>query len=249
MRASVFSRSDKSMSEPHFQASPRQPGSWAFDAVVIGASSGGIELLGTLLSKVPAAFPAAVLVVQHVRGDSRSLLHELYAPRCAIAVCEAADKQPIEPGTVYFAPPDYHLLVEFDHTCALSVDDPVRYSRPSIDVLFESAAWAYRGRLLGILLTGANDDGSAGMAAIREAGGTNWAQLPSTARSPIMPRSAIERGVVDEVLTPDEISARLAASIMGMAGKTGNAGITHSGHSTGTTQDGAGLPGHSQSKE
>jgi two-component system chemotaxis response regulator CheB len=249
MRASVFSRNDKPMSEPNLQASPRRPGAWAFDAVVIGASSGGIELLGTLLPRFPAAFPAAVLVVQHLRGDSRSLLHELYAPRCALTLCEAADKQPIEPGTVYFAPPDYHLLVEFDHTCALSVDDPVRYSRPSIDVLFESAAWAYRARLLGILLTGANDDGSAGMAAIREAGGTNWAQLPSTARSPIMPRSAIERGVVDEVLTPDAIGSRLAASITGFAGNVGNVGITDSGHGKGSTRDGAGLPGHSQSKE
>jgi two-component system chemotaxis response regulator CheB len=248
MRVSVFSRSDKPMSEPHIQASLRRPGSWAFDAVVIGASSGGIELLGMLLPQLPAGFPAAVLVVQHLRGDTRSLLHELYAPRCAIALCEAADKQPIEPGTVYFAPPDYHLLVESDHTCALSVDDPVRYSRPSIDVLFESAAWAYRGRLLGILLTGANDDGSAGMAAIREAGGTNWAQLPSTARSPAMPRSAIERGVVDEVLTPEAIGARLAASITGTAGTAGTAGITDSGSSKGTTRDGAGLPGHSQSK-
>src|ERR1700748_3381029 len=115
------------------QASPRLSGAWAYDAVVIGASSGGIELLGRLLPQLPAGFPAAVLVVQHLRGDTRSLLHELYAPRCAIPLCEAADKQPIEPGRVYFAPPDYHLLVELDHTCALSVDDPVRYSRPSID--------------------------------------------------------------------------------------------------------------------
>jgi two-component system chemotaxis response regulator CheB len=209
--------------------------------VVIGASSGGIELLGTLLPQLPAGFPAAVLVVQHLRGDTRNLLHELYAPRCALPLCEAADKQPIEPGRVYFAPPDYHLLVELDHTCALSVDDPVRYSRPSIDVLFESAAFAYRAGLLGILLTGANDDGSAGMAAIRAAGGTTWAQLPSTARAPIMPSSAIERGVVDEVLTPDAIGARLAASIAAREeGDTGGSGRT--------TPDGAGLPGYSQSK-
>jgi two-component system chemotaxis response regulator CheB len=234
------------MNEPQSQASFGRPGSWMFDAVVIGASSGGIELLGILLPQLPAAFPAAVLVVQHIRADTRGLLHELYSPRCAIALCEAADKQPIEPGTVYFAPPDYHLLVEADHTCALSVDDPVRYSRPSIDVLFESAAWAYRGRLLGILLTGANDDGSAGMAAIREAGGTTWAQMPSTARAPAMPRSAIERGVVDEVLTPDAIGARLAASITRRAGIGDAGGIEGIGPAA---QDMTGLPGSSQSKE
>lgn len=192
----------------------RTPSPWAFDAVVIGASSGGIELLGTLLPRLPVGFPAAVLIVQHIRGDSRSRLHELYEKQCALSVCEAADKQPIEPGTVYFAPPDYHLLVESNYACALSVDDPVRYSRPSIDVLFESAAWAYRSRLLGILLTGANDDGSAGMAAIREAGGTTWAQLPSSARAPTMPLSAIARDVVDEVLAPAAIAARLAASVV-----------------------------------
>jgi two-component system chemotaxis response regulator CheB len=225
------------MSEPRSESL----GAWAYDAVVIGASSGGIEMLGTLLPQLPAGFPAAVLVVQHLRGDTRSLLHELYAPRCAIPLCEAADKQPIEPGRVYFAPPDYHLLVEFDRTCALSVDDPVRYSRPSIDVLFESAAFAYRGGLLGILLTGANDDGSAGMAAIRAAGGTTWAQLPSTARAPIMPRSAIERGVVDEVLTPEAIGERFAASIA-------TKGDENTGGTGPTTQGGAGWPGYSQSK-
>ncbi|CAM2141318.1 two-component system, chemotaxis family, protein-glutamate methylesterase/glutaminase [Pararobbsia alpina] len=182
---------------------------WPFDAVVIGASAGGVELLGALLPRLPAAFPSAVLIVQHLRASTRAL-YELYAPRCAIRVCEAADKQPIEAGTVYFAPPDYHLLVEADMTCALSVDDPVQYSRPSIDVLFESAAWAYRSRVLGILLTGASDDGAAGMTAIRNAGGATWAQLPSTARSVTMPLSAISRGVVDEVLTPDDIAHRLA---------------------------------------
>lgn len=237
------------MNEPNLQTSVCQAGFRAFDAVVIGASSGGIELLDMLLPRFPAAFPAAVLVVQHLRGDTRSLLHELYSPRCALTLCEAADKQPIEPGTIYFAPPDYHLLVESGRTCALSVDDPVRYSRPSIDVLFETAAWAYRERLLGILLTGANDDGTAGMAAIRAAGGTNWAQLPSTARSPAMPRSAIERGVVDEVLSPDEIGQRLAASIAGVSGNAENARIADSGRGQGTTRDGARLPGHSQSKE
>ena len=192
----------------------RKPGPWTFDAVVIGASSGGIEVLNTLLPRLPPGFPAAVLIVQHIRGDSRSRLHELFEKQCPLTVCEAADKQPIEPGTVYFAPPDYHLLVESDYSCALSVDDPVRYSRPSIDVLFETAAWAYRRRVLGILLTGANDDGSEGLAVIREAGGTTWAQLPSSARAPTMPLSAIARDVVDEVLAPEVIAARLAASVV-----------------------------------
>ncbi|HTJ91664.1 MAG TPA: chemotaxis protein CheB [Pararobbsia sp.] len=182
---------------------------WPYDAVVIGASSGGIELLGLLLPSLPAGFPSAVLIVQHVRASPRPL-SDLYAPRCAVPVCEAADKQPIVAGTVYLAPADYHLLVESDRTCALSVDDPVQHSRPSIDVLFETAALTYRSRVLGILLSGASSDGASGMAAIHEAGGTTWAQLPSTARAATMPMSAISRGVVDEVLAPDDIVRRLA---------------------------------------
>lgn len=192
------------------QPDETQHAGWDFDAVVIGASAGGVELLGQLLPSLPADFPAAVLIVQHVRAGGRRGLYELYAPHCAIRICEAADKQPIEPGTVYFAPADYHLLVETGRSCALSVDPPVQFSRPSIDVLFESAAWTYGQRLLGILLTGANDDGAAGMTAIRAAGGTTWAQLPSTARAVAMPLSAISREVVDEVLAPEAIATRLA---------------------------------------
>lgn len=184
---------------------------WPYDAVVIGASAGGIELLSGLLPSLPATFPSAVLIVQHIRANARARgLHELFVPRCAMRVCEAVDKQPIESGTVYFAPADYHLLVETDRTCSLSVDDPVQFSRPSIDVLFESAAWTYRSNLLGVLLSGASDDGAAGMAAIRLAGGATWAQLPSTARAVTMPLSAISRGVVDEVLTPEHMTSRLA---------------------------------------
>lgn len=183
---------------------------WPYDAIVIGASAGGIEVLSGLLPALPAQFPSAVLIVQHVRATPRTRgLHDLFAQRCAMRVCEAVDKQPIEAGTVYFAPPDYHLLVEADRSCSLSVDDPVQYSRPSIDVLFESAALVYRSRMLGILLTGASSDGAAGMAAIRLVGGATWAQLPSTARADTMPLSAISRGVVDEVLSPQHMTARL----------------------------------------
>ena len=119
------------------------------DAVVIGASAGGVEAISTLLAALPAKFGLAVLVVIHLPPTSNGLLVSVLTPRCALPVVEAADKAPIERGTVYLAPPGYHLLVEPDRTFALSVDEPVNFSRPSIDVLFESAAFAYRDLKIG----------------------------------------------------------------------------------------------------
>ena len=133
-------------------------------------------------------------------------------PRCALPVVEAADKERIERGTVYLAPPDYHLLVEPDRTFALSVDAPVNFSRPSIDVLFESAAFAWRERLLGILLTGANADGADGLARIRTFGGQAWVQDPQTAAAPAMPAAGLERAGADRVLALPEMAAALAAA-------------------------------------
>ncbi|MBN8849606.1 MAG: chemotaxis protein CheB, partial [Sphingomonas sp.] len=141
------------------------------EAVAIGASAGAVEALSAILPRLPADYPLPVLVVVHVPADRRSVLATLFQSKCRIAVREAEDKEPVVPGTVYFAPPDYHLQVEADRTLSLSADDPVLYSRPSIDVLFESAADAYGAALAGVVLTGANQDGARGLAAVAEAGG------------------------------------------------------------------------------
>ena len=132
------------------------------EAVVIGASAGALEALSSLLPALPSDYRLPILIVVHLPPDKTSLLAELLRARCAIRVREAEDKEPIEPGVVYFAPPDYHLLVEQDRRLSLSDDEPVLFSRPSIDVLFESAADAYGGGLIGVVLTGANSDGANG---------------------------------------------------------------------------------------
>jgi two-component system chemotaxis response regulator CheB len=179
------------------------------EAVVIGASAGGIDALSVLLPALTPGMRVAVLVVLHLPPKRNSLLVELFAPRCALRVTEAQDKEPVEAGVIYFAPPDYHLLVDEGPQLALSADAAVNFSRPSIDVLFESAAVVYGGCLLGIVLTGANGDGAAGLAAIREAGGITAAQDPAEAVCPSMPQAAIARGAVDHVLTLHGIVALL----------------------------------------
>ena len=172
------------------------------EAVVIGASAGGVEALMALLPAFAAGLGAAVLVVLHLPRDRGSLLVEIFRPRCALQVVEAQDKEPVAPGVVYFAPPDYHLLVDAvpDPQLALSVDEPVHYSRPSIDVLFESAAEVYRERLMGIVLTGGNHDGAAGLAAVRRAGGLTVVQDPADAQMPLMPEAALAAGPADFIL-------------------------------------------------
>ncbi|WP_321887775.1 chemotaxis protein CheB [Paraburkholderia bannensis] len=185
-----------------------------FDAVVIGASAGGVDVLGQILPMLPAHFGAAVLIVLHLPPASPSFLASALSSRCALPVAEPDAGEPIVGGRVYVAPPDYHMLAETAGTqacIALSIGGPVRYSRPSIDVLMESAADVYGARLLGVLLSGANDDGARGLAAIRAAGGTTWAQTPATAAAPQMPEAAIALGAVDATLTPATLGARLAA--------------------------------------
>jgi two-component system chemotaxis response regulator CheB len=179
------------------------------EGVVIGASAGGVEALTAILPALPAGLRASFFIVLHLPRDRPSLLVEIFRPRCALAVREAEDKEPVEPGTIYFAPPDYHLLVEQEHRIALSADEPVHYSRPSIDVLFESAADAYGERLLGIILTGANEDGTAGLEAVHRAGGVTVVQEPDTAQVPLMVMSALQRISADFVLPPDKIAELL----------------------------------------
>jgi two-component system chemotaxis response regulator CheB len=184
------------------------------ECIVVGTSAGGVGALGILLPALPATLRASMFIVLHLPRERRSLLPEIFASRCALPVREAEDKEPIQRGTVYFAPPDYHLLLEKNGTIALSADDPVNYSRPSIDVLFESAAEAYGERLLGIILTGANEDGAAGLEAVRCAGGVTVVQQPDDAQSPLMVMSALKRIPADFVL-PLERIAELLGTLAG----------------------------------
>lgn len=160
-------------------------------AIVIGASAGGVHALSQILPVLPADFPVPVLVVVHVPARRDNALVELFAARCRLNVKEAEDKERLQGGTVYFAPTDYHLLVEAGGSVALSSDEPVHHSRPAIDVLFESAADAYGPALMGIVLTGANHDGADGLKAVGTAGGIAIVEDPATAEVPTMPIAAL----------------------------------------------------------
>jgi two-component system chemotaxis response regulator CheB len=162
------------------------------EAIAIGASAGAVEALSHLLPSLPADFRLPVLVVVHVPPDRDNMLVPLFRKKCQIAVKEAEDKEPILGGAVYFAPSDYHLLVETDRSVSLSSDAPVLHSRPSIDVLFESAADAYGPALAGLVLTGANDDGARGLKAIADAGGIALVEEPGGAYAKAMPTAALK---------------------------------------------------------
>ena len=160
-------------------------------AVVIGASAGAISALSAILPELPAGYPLPVIVVVHLPPDRRTMLPEIFGGRCALPVKEAEDKENIAPGTIYFAPPNYHLLVEPDFSFGFSNDEPVLFSRPSIDVLFESAADAYGSGLTGVILTGASPDGARGLKAVGDAGGQAMVQEPASAESEVMPLAAL----------------------------------------------------------
>lgn len=179
------------------------------EAIVVGASAGAIDALSALLPTLPRDYPLPLMVVVHVPPDKHSVLAELFQAKCQVNVREAEDKEPIVVSTVYFAPPDYHLLVELDKRLSLSSDEPVSYSRPSIDVLFESAADAYGPGLIGVVLTGANSDGARGLRAIRDAGGTALVQDPDRAQAREMPRSALEACPGARTMSLEEIAAYL----------------------------------------
>ncbi len=179
-------------------------------AVVIGASAGAIDALSAILPALPADYPLPVLIVVHIPRDRESMLAEIFATRCRLPVKEAEDKEEILGGTVYFAPPDYHLLVEPDFTISLSSDVAVLYSRPSIDVLFESAADAYGDRLAAAILTGASADGAAGMRAVCAAGGRGYAQSPATAECGTMPAAALAASPAVVAMPLAEIATALA---------------------------------------
>ena len=177
-----------------------------FRLVVVGASWGGMEALCEVLQALPEGFPVPVAIAQHRSAQSRSTALVGVLDDCTpLRVVEADDKQTIEAGHVYLAPPDYHLLIGED-LLELSTDELVRYSRPSIDVLFESAADAYGSGVIGVILTGANDDGTAGLLRIRRRGGVGIVQDPDTAERREMPEAAIRAGAADSVLPLGEIA-------------------------------------------
>ncbi|MFZ6646939.1 chemotaxis protein CheB [Undibacterium sp. TJN25] len=179
--------------------------------IAIGASAGGVEALGILLQALPPDCGCAVAIVLHMPPDRSSLLPELYQPRCALRIKEVEDKEPVQAGTVYFAAPNYHMLIEPDFTFSLSMDAPGNYSRPAIDFLLDSAVHAYRQRMLAIILTGASIDGAAGLKEVRARGGLGWVQDPQQAASPVMPAAAIALAGADRIMSLAEMAADLAA--------------------------------------
>ena len=179
------------------------------ELVVIGCSLGGMYALETILKKLPKEFCIPIAVAQHRHRKSNEGLPAFLRRATHMDVVDAEDKQHIKAGKVYLAPADYHLLVEKGEF-NLSVDDAVRHSRPSVDVLFESAADAYGAALIGIVLTGANEDGAEGARRIKKRGGTVIAQDPKTAEAAAMPQAVIATGAVDQILRLEEIAAFLA---------------------------------------
>jgi two-component system, chemotaxis family, protein-glutamate methylesterase/glutaminase len=164
----------------------------SIDLVVIGGSAGAIEVLHRVLGQLPARLEPATAIVIHVPPDGPNLLPEIFTTPAGSRVKLAEDKEPIVGGTIYFATPDYHLLVERGRTFALSMDERVHFSRPAIDVLFESAAEAYGDRLMGVILSGANADGAAGLKAIAAAGGITVVQSLESAEMIAMPAAALQ---------------------------------------------------------
>ena len=178
----------------------------SIEAIVIGGSAGAIEALNRILPALPGDFALPVAVVLHVLPTKPSLLTNVLGPRCAVRVKEAEDKEPLAAATVYVAPPNYHLLIERRRWFSLSCDTPVHYSRPSIDVLFDSAADAYGSHLLAVLLSGANNDGVQGLAAVGSKGGLAIVQSPETAAVPTMPEAALRASNPTHVLPLSEIA-------------------------------------------
>ena len=180
-----------------------------YQAVAIGVSAGGMDALYTILSVLPGDFPVPILIVQHISPVSDNYLARYLDEASLIKVKEAEEKIEIEPGTAYIAPPNYHMLIETDKTLSLTVDEKVNFARPSVDVLFETAADAYKKELIGIILTGANKDGSMGLKRIKEYEGLCIVQAPETAAAEEMPRSALEATQVDFILPLNSIASFL----------------------------------------
>lgn len=180
------------------------------EAVVVGASAGGVEALLKIFTPLRRGFQLPILVVLHLPDERHSQLAQVFRHRLAVPVEEARDKLDIRPGTLYVATPGYHLSIEADRSLSLSLEAPVHHSRPSIDVLFESAADVYGPRLLAVLLTGANSDGAEGLARVKELGGFTVVQDPQEAQVATMPEAALKLHEPDHILTLQGIGQLLA---------------------------------------
>lgn len=181
-----------------------------YRAVVIGVSAGGLQALELILPLLPVGYGLPIMIVQHRNTKKGDFLYDYFNKLCHLNVIEADEKNLIKSGNVYFAPPNYHLQVEMDQTLSLSIDSLVNWSRPSIDVLFETAADVYREKLVGVILTGANNDGSKGLAKVKQFGGLAVIQDPKTAESPQMPMEALAATKDALVLSLENIGHLLA---------------------------------------
>lgn len=177
-----------------------------YDAIVIGVSSGGLNALKIIFAALPVHFSIPIIIVQHLGAHSDSNWIKILNEKSHLEIKEADEKEKIEKGKIYFAPPNYHLLIEKDKTFSLTIDQRVSFARPSIDVLFETAAEAYTNKLIGVVLTGSNYDGTEGIKRIKECGGLAIIQDPKTAESAYMPTSAIAAIVPDYVLPLEDIA-------------------------------------------
>jgi two-component system, chemotaxis family, protein-glutamate methylesterase/glutaminase len=187
----------------------------AFDIVALAASAGGVFALTQILGQLPAEFPAIIVVVQHLDPRHRSLMPQIFGRRSNLPVFQAMEGMEVQPGTVYLAPPDRHMLVNRDGTLSLTQTELVNFVRPSADLLFESVAAAYGERAIAVVLTGAGKDGSMGVTAIKARGGTVIAQDEATSEFFSMPGAAIRTGAVDFVLSLEEIPPALVTLVAG----------------------------------
>ncbi len=181
-----------------------------FKVIVIGGSAGSLDVLLDITSLLPSMLKAVIIIVLHRRSDSESILEKLLSYKTQISVSEVEDKEPIRPGHIYIAPGDYHLLIENENTFSLDYSEKVSYSRPSIDVTFESAAQTFKERLIAVLLSGANADGTEGLGVVKEYGGYSIVQNPETAEVGFMPRQAINAGFADSILDGKEIAVKIS---------------------------------------
>lgn len=205
----MTSRRSRGIPAPALPASRSLPGS-----VVIGGSAGALEVLRMIVRELPRSLACPVVIVIHLPSHSSGLA-ELLGSDTSLMVKQAEDKEPMVPGTIYIAPPSYHLLIESQQTFALSVDPPVHFSRPSIDVLFETAADVYGARLIGILLSGASEDGAVGLQEIHTAGGITVVQSPLSAEVAIMPAAALALFEPTYIWSPNDIASGLMSLLSG----------------------------------
>lgn len=203
-----MAKAERAAAHPHSTHPP-------FDIVAIAASAGGVHALAEILGKLPADFPATLVVVQHLDPRHRSLMPQIFNRRSNLPVYQAMQGMEVQPGSVYLAPPDRHMLVNRDGTVSLTQTELVNFVRPSADLLFESVAAAYGDRAIAVVLTGAGKDGSMGVTAIKARGGTVIAQDESTSEFFGMPSAAIRTGIVDFVLSLDEIPTALVTLLAG----------------------------------